>query len=75
MTRIECTLPPHAQLVKQILGQVQEQAAKIEMVKVQAIGTRNMVSIEVETRTKKLHDQNNLIVDKQEQLEVLHLSL
>lgn len=68
-------MPPHAQLVKQILGQVQEQAAKIEMVKVQAIGTRNMVSIEVETRTKKLHDQNNLIVDKQEQLEVLHLSL
>lgn len=61
--------------MKQLLGQVKEQAEKIETAKVQAIGTHNMVSTEIETRTKKLHEQNNLIADQQEQLEVHHLSL
>lgn len=57
--------------MKQLLGQVNEHATQIEMAKVQAIGTRNMVSAEVESRAKKLYDQKDLIIDKQEQLEVI----
>ncbi|CAM6126767.1 unnamed protein product [Calypogeia fissa] len=62
-------------LVKQLLSQVNEQAEKIEVAKVHAIGTRNLVSDEVETRAKKLREQNSLIADKQEQLERLKTEL
>lgn len=62
------------QLVKHLLEQVSEQAQKIEIVKLCAVGTRNMVSQEIGTRPEKLQDQRGLIADKQEQLEVCNRS-
>ncbi len=58
------------QLVKELLEQVSEQAHKIENAKLCAVGTRNLVSAEVETRPRILRDQHNIISDKQDQLQV-----
>jgi hypothetical protein len=60
----------YAQLVKELLEQVSEQAHKIENAKLCAVGTRNLVSAEVETRPRILRDQHNIISDKQDQLQV-----
>ncbi|KAL2631410.1 hypothetical protein R1flu_016096 [Riccia fluitans] len=62
-------------LVKNLLAHMDEQTQRIETAKLQAIGTRNMVSIEVETRSEKLRDQKNVIANKQEQLERLNAEL
>ncbi|CAK9198905.1 unnamed protein product [Sphagnum troendelagicum] len=58
-------------LVKELLEQVSEQAHKIENAKLCAVGTRNLVSAEVETRPRILRDQHNIISDKQDQLQRL----
>lgn len=57
--------------MKNLLAHVDEQSKKIEAAKSQAVGTRNMMSAEVETRTELLRDQRNIISDKQEHLEVM----
>ncbi|BBN08528.1 intraflagellar transport protein 20 [Marchantia polymorpha subsp. ruderalis] len=62
-------------LVKNLLAHVDEQSKKIEAAKSQAVGTRNMMSAEVETRTELLRDQRNIISDKQEHLERLNAEL
>lgn len=56
--------------MKQLLDQANEKAQQIEDAKLSAVGMRNMVSAEIETRPEKLRDQARLIADKQEQLEV-----
>jgi intraflagellar transport protein 20 len=56
--------------VKELLEQVSEQAHKIENAKLCAVGTRNLVSAEVEMRPRILQDQQNIISDKQDQLQV-----
>ncbi|KAH8945549.1 hypothetical protein BDL97_12G045600, partial [Sphagnum fallax] len=58
-------------LVKELLEQVSEQAHKIENAKLCAVGTRNLVSAEVEMRPRILRDQHNIISDKQDQLQRL----
>ncbi|KAG0628595.1 hypothetical protein M758_1G038200 [Ceratodon purpureus] len=59
-------------LVKQLLDQAGEKAQQIEDAKLSAVGMRNMVSAEIESRPEKLRDQGSLIADKQEQLERLN---
>lgn len=58
------------QLVKQLLDQVSDKAQQIETAKLSAVGMRNLVSAEIETRSDKLRDQRSLIAYKEEQLEV-----
>lgn len=58
--------------MKQLLDQAGEKAQQIEDAKMSAVGMRNMVSAEIETRPEKLRDQRSLIADKQEQLERLN---
>lgn len=58
------------QLVKQLLDQASDKAQQIEDAKLSAVGMRNMVSAEIETRPEKLREQASLIADKQEKLEV-----
>lgn len=58
--------------MKQLLDQANEKAQQIEDAKLSAVGMRNMVSAEIETRPEKLRDQARLIADKQEQLERLN---
>ncbi|CAM6011791.1 unnamed protein product [Sphagnum balticum] len=58
-------------LVKELLEQVSEQAHKIENAKLCAVGTRNLVSGEVEMRPRILQDQQNIISDKHDQLQRL----
>lgn len=59
--------------MKQLLDQAGEKAQQIEDAKMSAVGMRNMVSAEIETRPEKLRDQRSLIADKQEQLEVTYM--
>ncbi|XP_024360540.1 uncharacterized protein [Physcomitrium patens] len=68
----QCKLQDFQNLVKQLLDQANEKAQQIEDAKLSAVGMRNMVSAEIETRPEKLRDQARLIADKQEQLERLN---
>jgi hypothetical protein len=63
----------YVQLVKELLEQVSEQAHKIENAKLCAVGTRNLVSSEVEMRPRVLQEQHNIISNKQDQLQVWFL--
>lgn len=56
--------------MKQLLDQASEKAQQIEDAKLSAVGMRNLVSAEIETRPEKLRHQASLIADKQERLEV-----
>ncbi|KAJ7546674.1 hypothetical protein O6H91_08G050100 [Diphasiastrum complanatum] len=58
-------------LVKELLSQVTENAEKVEKAKLCAIGTRNMLIEEIESRPQKVKDQQGIIANKEEQIKKL----